>query len=220
MDLVSSWLAGMSLRDVVSPATAIIGSIAGAWWGARLRMQSQLADERKELARWQESQRNQKISFLRSLHVEMTILWRRYYDLLGHEVESFVPEDIRRVNHSFSQDYFTVYHSSAAMLGLIDNSDVPVIVVDTYLQAKAVIDIVQVISSENREIERLEEDMNSAGAGGTSSYFAQRIAAIRGRTAARFRKMSGEHEKFKRLVSIFDQLMKDEIERLTHPHGM
>jgi hypothetical protein len=216
MDSVSAFLANLSGKELISPLAAILGSIAGAWWGARLRMRESRAALAAQARKWQESLRNQKISFLKSILAEVAVLWRRYYELLGRDVESFTARDIRTVNHTFSQDYFTVFHSSAGMLGLIDNSDVPPLIVDTYLQAKAVIDIIHVISHENREILRLEDDrhVNRANAA-ASEYYAHRIAAITGLTEARFRKLILEHEKFRRAVDEFTRVMAAEVAQLS-----
>jgi hypothetical protein len=216
MDLPASWIESLPIRDLVPLVAAIGGSLAGAWWGARLRLKQQHSVELKELTRWQESQRNQKLSFLRSILAEMNILWRRYNDLLGEDIETLKLEDIRCINHRFTQDYFTVYHSSAATLGLIDNSEVPFVVIDAYLQAKAVIDIVHVISSENIEIKRLEEDMNSARPDSKATvYLSRQIATLLGDSEARYRKICSEHAKFKHLVGELNRILDAEVTRLS-----
>jgi hypothetical protein len=210
------WLTDLPVRELVSPTAAIIGSVVGAWWGARERMRANRIAEIKKSIKWRESRRNQKIAFLRSILAEMNVLWRRYNDLLGRDIEICMPDDIRNIHHAFSQDYFTVYHGSAAMLGMIDNAHVASIVIDAYLQAKAVIDIVQVISGENAEIKRLEDDMNLSGtAPAASNYYASRIAKILGNTEARYEKLTREHRKFHALVEEMNRVIGAEVARLT-----
>jgi len=211
-----SWLTDLPVRELISPTAAIIGSVVGAWWGARERMKANRIAELKESNKWRESRRNQKIAFLRSILAEMNVLWRRYSDLLGRDVEASEPADIRNIHHAFSQDYFTVYHSSATTLGMIDDAEVASVVIDAYLQAKAVIDIVQVISGENAEIKRLEDDMNLSGtAGSASNYYAARIAKILGNTAARHEKLMREHRKFRRLVEDMNRVVAAEAAHLS-----
>lgn len=210
------WLTDFPVRELISPGVAIIGSVVGAWWGARERMKANRIAEVKESIKWRESRRNQKIAFLRSILAEMNVLWRRYNDLLGHDVGASEPKDIRNIHHTFSQDYFTVYHSSAAMLGMIDDASVASIVIDAYLQAKAVIDVVHVISGENAEIKRLEDDMNLSGtAAAASSYYASRIAKILGNTEARYEKLTREHRKFDRLVEELNRVVAAEVTHLS-----
>jgi hypothetical protein len=209
-------LTDVPVRDLISPAAAIMGSIAGAWWGARERMKADRIAELRERMKWRESSRNQKIAFLRSILAEMNVLWRRYNDLLGRDVAVCAPQDIRNIFHTFSQDYFTVYHSSAAVLGMIENGEVAVVVIDAYLQAKAVIDIVQVISSENLEIKRLEDDMNLSGATPAAiNYYASRIAKILGSTQKRYDKLMREHEKFQRVVEQINRVISAEVAQLS-----
>jgi hypothetical protein len=210
------WLTDLPVRDLVSPTMAIIGSVVGAWWGARERMKANRIAEIKETNKWRQALRNQKIAFLRSILAEMNVLWRRYNDLLGRDIEGCAPNDIRNIHHAFSQDYFTVYHSSAATLGLVDNAEVALVVIDTYLQCKAVIDIIQVISGENAEIARLEEDMNVSGTGAAATgYYASRIAKILANTAARHEKLTREHRKFRRLVEDMNRVVGAEVAHLT-----
>ncbi len=209
-------LSDLPLRDFISPATAVIGSVIGAWWGARERVRANRLAELKEALKWHETRRDQKVAFLRSILAEMNVLWRRYNDLLGREIEQFSPPDIRNIHHAFSQDYFTVYHSSAANLGMIENPDIASVVIDAYLQAKAVIDIVQVISGENAEITRLEDEMNlSSTSAGASNYYASRIAKILGNTNARYEKLMSEHGKCRRLVEEMNSAIRAEVRQLT-----
>lgn len=213
-----SWLADLGLKDMISPGAAIAGSVVGAWWGSRERMKANRMAELKESAKWRETRRHQKIAFLRSILAEMNVLWRRYNDLLGHDVDAWEPKDIRNIYHAFSQDYFTVYHSSAATLGMIENAEVASTVIDAYLQVKAVIDIIQVISSENAEIKRLEDEMNLSGtAAAASNYYASRIAKILGNTVARHEKLMGEHRKFHRLVDEMNRVIGLEVTELSAP---
>ena len=213
---MQAWTNDLPVSEFISPAAAIIGSVIGAWWGARERVKANRLAEVKESIKWRETRRNQMIAFLRSILAEMNVLWRRYNDLLGREVEFFEAKDIRNIYHAFSQDYFTVYHSSAANLGMIDDAEVASVVIDTYLQAKAVIDIVQVISGENAEIKRLEEEMNLSGAAaGASSYYASRIAKILGNTQKRFDQLMREHKKFQRLVEEMNRVVAAEVAHLS-----
>jgi ribulose kinase len=210
-------LTSIPVRDLVSPAAAIVGSIAGAWWGARERMKADRIAELRESRKWRESSCNQTIAFLRSILAEMNILWRRYNDLLGRDVAVCAPHDIRNIFHTFSQDYFTVYHSSAAILGMIENADVSSVVIDAYLQAKAVIDIIQVISSENSEIKRLEDDMNLSGTtAAATNYYASRIGKILGTTQMRYDKLMREHEKFRALIEQMNRVVTAELAQLSH----
>jgi hypothetical protein len=209
---MQSWLTDFPARELISPSAAIVGSVVGAWWGARERMKANRLAEVKESLKWQESRRHQKIAFLQSILAEMNVIWRRYNDLLGRDVEHCEPKDIRNIHHAFSQDYFTVYHSSAAVLGMIENAEVALIVIDAYLQAKAVIDIVQVISGENAEMKRLEDEMNLSGtAAAASNYYASRIAKILGSTAARHEKLMREHRKFHQLVEEMNRVIGAEV---------
>jgi hypothetical protein len=215
MDDPTPFLKELTSKEIFSAMAAILGSIAGAWWGARLRLRQSHAALDREARKRQQSQLSQKISFLKALLAEVRVLWRRYHDLLGRDVERFTARDIRSINHMFSQDYFTVYHCSAAMLGSIENSAIPPLVVDTYLQAKAVIDIVQVISQENREVVGLEDDRNRVGASAAQAgYYERRIAMIRERADARYEKLVLEHDKFRRIVTEFTDAVGDEIARL------
>lgn len=214
---MSLGLTDWPVSQLISPATAIMGSIVGAWWGARERVKANRAAELKESKKWLESCRNQKVAFLRSILAEMNVLWRRYNDLLGHEVQICEPKDIRNIFHAFSQDYFTVYHSSAATLGMVENAEVASVVIDVYLQAKAVIDIVQVISSENAEIKRLEDDMNLSGTTATAAnYYASRISKIVSLTQARYDKLMREHTKFRDLVDQMNRVVNAEIAAQSH----
>jgi hypothetical protein len=209
-------LTSIPVRDLISPAAAIVGSIAGAWWGARERMKADRIAELRESRKWRESSCNQTIAFLRSILAEMNILWRRYNDLLGRDVAVCAPQDIRNIFHTFSQDYFTVYHSSAAILGMIENTDVSSVVIDAYLQAKAVIDIIQVISSENSEIKRLEDDMNLSGTtAAATNYYTSRIGKILGTTQMRYDKLMREHEKFRALIEQMNRVVTAEVAQLS-----
>jgi hypothetical protein len=218
MTTMSPWLTDIPIRDMISPAAAVIGSVVGAWWGAREKVKANRLAEIKETNKWREARRNQKVAFLRSILAEMNVLWRRYNDLLGRDIEGSAPKNIRNIHHAFSQDYFTVYHSSAATLGLIDDADVALVVIDAYLQAKAVIDIVQVISNENAEIARLEDDMNLSGTdAAASNYYASRIAKILGKTDARHEKLMREHRKFQGLIDEMNRVAGAEAARLSAP---
>jgi hypothetical protein len=210
------WLNDLPFRDMIAPTTAVIGSMVGAWWGARERMKANRLAEIKETNKWREARRNQKVAFLRSILAEINVLWRRYNDLLGRSIEGSAPEDIRNIHHAFSQDYFTVYHSSAATLGLIDNAEVALVVIDAYLQCKALLDIIQVISGENAEIARLEDDMHLSGTSAAqSSYYARRIAKILANTAARHDKLVREHRKFQGFIDEMNRVVAAEVGHLT-----
>ena len=58
MTTMPPWPTDIPIRDMISPAAAVIDSAVGAWWGGRETVKANRFAEIKETNKWREARRN------------------------------------------------------------------------------------------------------------------------------------------------------------------
>ena len=79
-------------------------------------------------------------SLLQSIHDEIETLWETYQEGMGVYVESLQENRPLLRIYPVIQDYFTVYHGNAFLIGKIKDNDLRKHIIVTYTQAKSLID--------------------------------------------------------------------------------
>lgn len=95
---------------------------------------------RKELEKDDRREEYQIEGFLKSVYVEIKVLWERYSTTMGKQVESLNEGKALLIYYPLTQDYFTIYNSNAALIGKIENDQLRSSIVSTYTKAKGLVD--------------------------------------------------------------------------------
>lgn len=89
----------------------------------------------------QEEKENRVIqAFLQGLLVEVESIWQRYQDTMGPQVETLKDGEPLLYYYPVYQDYFSVYHGTSSLIGLIEDDDLRTLIVTTYIKTKGLVD--------------------------------------------------------------------------------
>ena len=115
-----------------SLVSAIIGGLfvlIGGWLTHRH------ASKRDEVRRQNEVQ-----GVLQAVAVELTVIWKRYMEVVGGDLEKLPNTSPWMVHWDVYHDYFTVFDSNAGRIGQIEEPCLRRAIVKTYVLAKALVD--------------------------------------------------------------------------------
>jgi hypothetical protein len=137
---------------------ALIGAVVGGFvTRALLRARYGLA--RREVA----ADANKLLNLFQALHVELSLTWEAYANLIGQALEQADDPDELNFPGLFtaSQHYFSVYDAAAAQLGALEPDSCRRLI-DAYVNLKAYFDELNVwrrLADRQREV-RLKADIN------------------------------------------------------------
>ncbi len=123
------------------------------------------------LARRSQSKQEQAVinGFLQAVLDEIETLWQRYMDGMGVKVESLNEGEILPI-YPVLNDYFTVYHGNAFLLGRVQDDDLRKAIVTTYTGAKGLLDS---FGMSNVIIQKAEAAYDAFGVTNTDFYKAK-----------------------------------------------
>jgi len=125
----------------ISFVAAIIGASVGGFitaWATRKSVQQIFKNDLKK--RDIEKQENLQ-GLYRVIKSELNTLWSRYYNEgAGEKIENLKDGEPLLMYYPLTQDYFTMYHSNANLIGEIQNEDLRGLIILTYSAAKGVVD--------------------------------------------------------------------------------
>lgn len=193
---------------------SIIGALiiaGGAFLAAReggKRAAKASRDSVRETLKAQE-QRDEKrqkeiiLGFLQAIEEELHVLWNLYLEEFGVSWKNFEEgkEEVFYVRVSISQDYFTIYHSNADLIGQIPDLDLRRKIVEVYTSLKAIIDNYKINSRLVDEHKKAVSNSDYFAA--TSSYSELQLHAP---------KLKGYHDE---LVGLMEDIFKRLEEQLS-----
>ena len=109
-------------------------------------------------------------AFLQGLLVEVESLWQRYQDTMGPQVETLKDGEPLLHYYPVYQDYFSVYHGTSALIGLIEDDDLRTLIVTTYIKTKGLGSGLITSSKRLRRDTRLRGNFGRVGRNGLRSY--------------------------------------------------
>ena len=150
------------------------GAFFAARQGGKMAAKASRESVRETLeAQEQRDEKRQKglvLGVLQAIEEELHVLWKLYVREFGASWKNFEEgkEDVFYVRVLISQDYFTIYHSNADLIGQIPDSNLRRKIVEVYTSLKAITDNYKINS-------RLVDEHIKAGINGdyfssTSSY--------------------------------------------------
>ena len=120
--------------------SSLISAIIGGLIAGGFSLLAVSATHKNDLKKKQKQEETLLEEFLASIRVEIDTLWNRYMAVIGKTLEDLPNNQPLLFFYPVTQDYFTIYESNATLIGKIQDRDLSKLLVNTYLQAKGLID--------------------------------------------------------------------------------
>lgn len=119
----------MVWESITNLVSAFLGAGIIVWW-----------DRRKQKVERLERLR----SLLVSIRTELDTLWNRYNTGIGMQIEKIKEGEIFNNVYLASEEYFTIYNSSASLIGQLSDNNLVILIVSIYTKAKGFVDVFRI----------------------------------------------------------------------------
>lgn len=123
-------------QNLVGFATGLLGAVVGGLFTLYAANKAIREENEKERRGGEKEVQN----MLDAMGVELGTLWAFHMRRVGGMVEALQPGQALEFYYPLTQDYFTVYNSNAAKIGLIPDPELRAMLVTCYNKCKKVVD--------------------------------------------------------------------------------
>lgn len=129
-------------------------SLIGSFLAATIAYTSIKLTEKNYSRRNEEREQQEIRYFLRGVLAEIRYVWERYGAAIGQHIQKIPENQALTSKISIRSDYFVFFHTNNFYLGKIKNAELQAQILDFYIQAKGLIDTLEL---NNHMLTKMEE---------------------------------------------------------------